>query len=198
MKRILLSLTLAAGTLAMTACTTGPDMTAATNTPPAATATVEPIPDVTEVLPGTGMDVTDSTTDMQDDGMAFPNATNMPESTGVTSMDKARRAIEQIEDELERLSEVDDAQVVIAGNKAAVALEFDDQYRGGVDDRLRGIVKERIESVISGISTIAVTADSAIMDALESLGDRLEGTADMTALQNDLDAVIRKIENARA
>lgn len=197
MKKILIILTLSACALALTACSTGPDMTAATNTPPAATATPEPIPDVTEVLPGTGMDVTDST-GTTDGGMTIPEPTDMPASTGVTSMDKARRAIEQIEDELERLSEVDDAQVVIAGSKAAVALEFDDQYRGGIDERLRGIVKERIDSVISGISTIAVTSDSAIMDALESLGDRLEGTADMTALQNDLDAVIRKIENARA
>ena len=97
----------------------------------------------------------------------------IPESTGVTSMDKAKRVIEQIEDELERLSEVDDAEVVIAGNKAAVGLEFDDQYKAGVDDRLRKIVKERIDSVISGISTVAVTADKGIMDAIEAtIADR--------------------------
>ena len=113
-------------------------------------------------------------------------------------MEKARRVVEQIEDELERLSEVDDAQVVIAGNKAAVALEFDDQYRGGIDDRLRGIVKERIDGVISGVSTLAITADKTIMNSLEALGDQLDTMSDMTTLQSDLDAIIRKINAGEA
>ena len=125
-----------------------------------------------------------------------PEPTASPESTGVTSMDTARRVMEQIEDELERLSEVDDAQVVIAGNRAAVALEFDDQYKGGVDDRLRGIVRERIDSVISGVTDISITADSTLMDALETLGERLDTMSDMNALQSDLDAIIRRIEGA--
>ena len=106
--------------------------------------------------------------------------------------------IEQIEEELERLSEVDDAEVVIAGNKAAVGLEFDDQYKAGLDDRLRGIVKDRISSVISGISTVAITADEGVMDAIESLGERLDTMSDMTALQSDLDAIIRKINGMNA
>ena len=113
-------------------------------------------------------------------------------------MDKAKRVIEQIEDELERLSEVEDAEVIIAGNKAAVALEFDDQYKAGVDERLRKIIKERIDSVISGISTVAITADKTVMEAIDSLGNRLDTMADMTALENDLDAIIKKINGANA
>jgi hypothetical protein len=127
-----------------------------------------------------------------------PGATTLPESTGVTTTDKAKRAVEQIEEELERLSEVDDAEVIIAGNKAAVALEFDDQYQGGVDDRLRGIVKARIDSVISGISTVAVTADKTILEALDALGEQLDTVRDMAALEKDVDAVIRKINAANA
>ena len=92
--------------------------------------------------------------------------------------------------------DVDDAQVVIAGNRAAVALEFDDQYKGGVDDRLRGIVRERIDSVISGVTDISITADATLMDALETLGERLDTMSDMNALQSDLDAIIRRIEGA--
>ena len=130
--------------------------------------------------------------------MIVPDATVIPESTGVTSTDKARRVIEQIEEELERLSEVDDAEVIIAGNKAAVALEFDDQDRSGIDARLRGIVKERIDSVISGISTVAITADETVMDAIESLGERLDTMSDMAALQSDLDAIIKKINGMNA
>lgn len=205
MKKTLLTLTLLSGVL-LTGCTAGPDMTSAT-TAPTQTASPSTTADPNGMMDGVmdgvdgmtdGMGMQDGMTDPLGEGSELPSVTNVPEATGVTSMDKARRVIEQIEDELERLSEVDDAQVVIAGNKAAVALEFDDQYQGGIDDRLRGIVKDRIASVISGVSTIAITADEDIMDALEALGDRLDTASDMTALQKDLDAIIKKIDAAKA
>ena len=203
MKKTLLTLSVLALGCMMTGCKSATDMTTATSQP---TNTVSPTPTVTVVTPQTtdpmnGVDgMMDDAEDMVDGAtdMIVPDATVIPESTGVTSTDKARRVIEQIEEELERLSEVDDAEVIIAGNKAAVALEFDDQYRSGIDDRLRGIVKERIDSVISGISTVAITADETVMDAIESLGERLDTMSDMTALQSDLDAIIKKINGMHA
>ena len=201
MKKTLLSLSSLALAMMLSGCSTANDMVTATNQPTSTVqATTAPmitvVPSITE-----DMNTMDGTTGMNGangtDGV-MPGNTIIPESTGVTSMDKAKRVIEQIEDELERLSEVDDAEVVIAGNKAAVALEFDDQYKGGVDDRLRKIVQERIDSVISGISTVAITADQTIMDAVESLGDRLDTIADMTTLQGDLEAIIRKINGTNA
>ena len=207
MKKTLLTLSALSLALMLGSCRAKQDMTSATSQP-TTSASPTASPQVTTIAPG----MTEGTTDTMDgaDGMdnitngangmdgILPSSTMIPESTGVTSMDKAKRVIEQIEDELERLSEVDDAEVVIAGNKAAVGLEFDDQYKAGVDDRLRKIVKERIDSVISGISTVAVTADKGIMDAIESLGERLDTMADMSALENDLDAIIRKINGANA
>ena len=207
MKKTLLTLSALSLALMLGSCRAKQDMTSATSQP-TTSASPTASPQVTTIAPG----MTEGTTDTMDgaDGMdnitngtngmdgILPGSTMIPESTGVTSMDKAKRVIEQIEDELERLSEVDDAEVVIAGNKAAVGLEFDDQYKAGVDDRLRKIVKERIDSVISGISTVAVTADKGIMDAIESLGERLDTMADMTTLENDLDAIIRKINGANA
>lgn len=200
MKRSLLILAALSLAGLLSSCSSATDMTTDMTTAtsqPTSTATATAAPQVTTVLPG-------ATDGMEGIGAGngtdsvLPDATVIPESTGVTSMDKAKRVIEQIEDELERLSEVDDAEVVIAGNKAAVGLEFDDQYKAGLDDRLRSIVKERIDSVISGISTIAITEDEGVMDAIESLGERLGTMADMTALQSDLDAIIRKINGLNA
>lgn len=202
MKKTLLTLSALSLALMLSGCTSASDMTTATNQP-TSTAGTTTSPNVTTVLPGLtdSMDGSNGAggvgSENGTDGVT-PDSTIIPESTGVTSMDRARRVIEQIEEELERLSEVDDAQVVIAGNKAAVGLEFDDQYRGGIDDRLRGIVKERVSSVISGISTIAITADEGVMDAIESLGERLETMSDMNALQSDLDAIIKKINGQNA
>lgn len=201
MKKTILILMMALGLLTLSACTSSTDMVTAT-TSPTSTVSNTPTPTVQTILPDSMPDAiidgADSMDGVMNDGAAMPAVTNVPESTGVTSMDRARRVVEQIEDELERLSEVDDAQVIIAGNKAAVGLEFDDQYKGGVDERLRKIIRERIDSIISGISTVAVTADEGVMDAIESLGDRLDTMSDMTALQADVDAIIQKIEGARA
>ena len=211
MKKTLLTLSALALAGLMSGCTSATDMTTAT-TPPTATNTAAPnvttiVPGVTSTDPnglngadGVGGAVGDVIDGVEDgvERIVDPDATIIPESTGVTSTDKAKRVIEQIEDELERLSEVDDAEVVIAGNKAAVGIEFDSQYQGGIDDRLRSIIKERIDSVISGISTVAITADEGVMDAIESLGERLETMSDMSALQSDLDAIIKKINGMNA
>ena len=211
MKKTLLTLSALMLALSLGGCRSNKGMTTVTNEPTASAS-----PNVTTVLPGAGgvidgvvdgvVDGTENVLDGMEDAVertndadgVLPGATVIPESTGVTTMDKARRVIDQIEDELERLSEVDDAEVVIAGNKAAVGIEFDDQYKAGLDDRLRQIIKERIDSVISGVSTVAITADEGIRDAIESLGERLDTMSDMTTLQSDLDAIIRKINGANA
>lgn len=211
MKKALLTLSAVALSVMLTGCTSNKNKTTATSEP-TSTATATSSPDVTMVIPGTTDGMMDGMMDDMMDGTGttdtmdgangtdsvLPGSTVIPESTGVTSMDKARRVIEQLEDELERLSEVDDAEVIIAGNKAAIGLEFDSQYKAGLDDRLRGIVKDRIDGVISGISTVAITADETITDAIESLGERLDTMADMAALQSDLDAIIKKINGASA
>lgn len=210
MKKTLFTLSALMLAMLLCSCSTKDDMSIATNEP-TASAWPSTSPSVTTVLPsvtdnmldgmmdGTTNGMTDGMTDGGNDAdSVLPGSTVIPESTGVTSMDKAKRVIEQIEEELERLSEVDDAEVVIAGNKAAVGIEFDDQYKAGLDDRLRKIIKERIDSVISGISTVAITADEGVMDAIESLGERLDTMSDMAALQSDLEAIIKKINGLNA
>lgn len=197
MKKTLLTLTLLAGVLTLGSCAAAPDTITAT-TPPAATQSATDFPSMLPTATGVVPQMTDSMTDMLDGLTGGPTSapTTVPEAAGVTSMDKARRAVEKIEEELERLSEVDDAEVVIAGNRAAVALEFDDQYKGGIDERLRGIIAERIDGVITGVTDVSITADAALMAEIETLGERLETMSDMTALRSDLDAIIRRIGDA--
>lgn len=196
MKKLILSVTALTVAAVLTGCRSDDGKITATSQP---TSTATASPSVTAVLPADGADGLMDGEGAQNatDGV-LPGTTVLPETAGVTSMDKAKRVIEQIEDELERLSEVEDAEVVLAGNKAAVALAFDDQYKGGLDDRLRGIVKERIAGIVSGVSTVAITADKDVMDTIGSLGERLDTFADMSALQSDLDAIIRKINGISA
>lgn len=189
MKRILLTLCLLASCLSLTACMDSSAPANPTTSPTTQVTTaptdviIEDAPMTTDMLPDAGM--TDE-----------PETSAAPEAAGVTSVSDVRRAVERIEDELERLSEVDDAQVLLAGNSAAVALEFDDQYQGGIDDRLREIVQERIDGVISGVTNVVITEEKSFMDQLELLGDRLESATDLTEFQNELNSIINKIEAA--
>ena len=196
MKKLILGVTALTVAAALTGCKSDDGQLTATSQP---TSTATATPSVTAVMPADGAEgMLDGEGAQNATDGVLPGTTVLPETAGVTSMDKAKRVVEQIEDELERLSEVEDAEVILAGNKAAVALSFDSQYKAGLDDRLRGIVKERIASVVSGISTIAVTTDDTIRSTLESLGEKLEDMSDLNALESDLDAVIKKINGVSA
>lgn len=189
LKRILTTLSLIVLCAAMTACTA-----TANDAPMNTTAPTVGVTDAPSAMPSAGIG-TDLIPDVIDD-ITEPLTSEAPEATGVTTLSTARRAMEQVEDELERLSEVTDAEVVLAGNSAAVALAFDSQYKGGVDERLTEIVKERISGVISGVNNIAVTTDKTIMDQLDTLGERLETASDIADIQNELNAIISKINAA--
>ena len=197
MKKALIPMMLAALLLSLSSCARKDEPMATTTPTSSPTATTSPM-----TSPGAMVDeiIPDMTGEpgMGGDDLIPPTASEQPAAQGVTTVSDARKAIEEIEDELERLSEVDDAQVVIAGKNAAVALEFEPEYQGEVDDRLREIVKERIGSVISGVENIAITTDRALMEQLETLGDRLEGAADMADIQNELNAIINKISTSKA
>ena len=178
MKKTHLLLMLALCATLLASCSAGePDVT---QTQPVPSISPTNTPDENTVLPGLDDDII-----LPDGGR---NDSTTREATGVTSMDKARRVIEQLEEELERLSEVKEAHVIIAGHKAAVALTF--------DDRFRKIVRERIDGVIGGIDTVALTTDKTVMDALEALQDRLDSVSDMSSLQAELDKILETMNAA--
>lgn len=189
MKRNFLPIILAVALAALTSCAADaqPMQTVSPTLP--ATQAPMPLPDTNN---GTGMD--DALTP---GGTAAPEGDpglGAPEAQGVTSVTNARKAMEQIEDELERLSEVTDAQVVVAGNTAAVALQFDKQYQGGVDARLEKMVQERIKGVVSGITKVAVTQDTNVFDQLDKLGERMETASDMATIQSDLEDIVSRLK----
>ena len=104
------------------------------------------------------------------------------------------RAAEELKNELEQLSEVTDAKVVIAGQQAAVGLTFDAQYQAGVTDRMRDMVKERLDGVVTGVTRLAVTDDTAQLETIGQLSEQLQNATDLTDIENKLSALINKME----
>lgn len=120
--------------------------------------------------------------------------TESPMAVGVQDADKARQAAEELKNELEQLSEVTDAKVVIAGQQAAVGLTFDTQYQAGVTDRMREMVRERLDGVVSGVTRLAVTDDATQMETISQLSEQLQNATDLTDIENKLSALINRLE----
>lgn len=120
--------------------------------------------------------------------------TQSPMSMGVQDADTARQAAEELKNELEQLSEVTDAKVVIAGQQAAVGLTFDTQYQAGVTDRMRDMVRERLDGVVSGVTRLAVTDDATQLETISQLYEQLRNATDLTDIENKLSALINRLE----
>lgn len=155
-----------------------------------------------ESEPMTSPSPTAGTATAQPSASAQPSPSDMATQTagqtespmGVQDADMARRAAEELKNELEQLSEVTDAKVVIAGQQAAVGLTFDAQYQAGVTDRMRDMVKERLDGVVTGVTRLAVTDDTAQLETIGQLSEQLQNATDLTDIENKLSALINKME----
>ena len=201
MKKMLYPMLCAAGLL-MAGCTANTEATTLSPSPsPSASASVAPTTtmpmtsNAPMVSPGVNPDggavgeAADALT-----GMISGTSTSATEAAGVTSAAQAKRLSEQAEEDIEKLREVSDAQVVIAGHRAAVALEFDGQYQGGVDERLRKMVQQRIDGLVKGVTEVSVTDDTTLYGRIEALGDKLDGAAALSEIENELKDIITGIE----
>ena len=176
----------------LTGCASNADMLA-TPTPGAMPTQPMVSPSVTEGL--------DTRPDLMPDVMpdlmpsASPDGSAAPAlgAGGVTTLEDARRVSEQAEDALDKLSEVDDAFVVITGSTALVGLEFNSQYQGGVDERLKQMVLSRIQTVHKSITGVAVTDDAQLVQQIEALSDSLEEATSLSAVATQAEELIRQI-----
>ena len=192
-KGLMILLCIAMAGMALSGCASrrasGTTATAApivTNSPmgtqrPAATIMPEASPDMDMgMLPEntTGMP---ATTDTMDNGMM--NSRN--EASGMTPA-QADRLAERVEEAIERISEIDDAEAVIdTDNRVVIAVEFDEQYNAGLDDRMKDMIVEAVQKVDDGLTEIEITDDDTLYGQVKSLGDRLAKATGLDELADD-------------
>ena len=180
MKRILILLAMTLLSLALfTACTsnadTMPQTSPTTSASPSAAPTTAP---ANTMNPAEGM--TPSATDdaagmMGVPGMSTANGTtDTMNNGGVNTIEDARRVSDQIDDEIEKLTEIDDAEAVVAGNIALVAIEYDDQYQGGLTDRLRDMITERVETIDKAVTSVHITDSKEMVAMVKELSKKLD------------------------
>lgn len=171
----------------LTGCTSNAD-TLSSPTPGAPMMTPQVSPQATEGI------IDQLTPDMMPSMSPDASAAPTLGAGGITTLEDAKKASEQMEDALERLSEVDDAYVVAAGSTALVGLEFNDQYQGGVDERLKKMVLTRLQTVDKSVTGAAVTADAALVKQIEALSDTLENATSLSAVATQADELIGQIQ----
>ena len=98
---------------------------------------------------------------------------------------EAGRLAERISEAVERLSEVDDAEVVIRDNKALVAVEFDDQYSAGLDERMKKMITETVQEVDETLTDVEITDDDTLYGQVKGLGERLAKATGADELADD-------------
>ena len=86
---------------------------------------------------------------------------------------------------MERISEVDDAEVVISDDRVLVAVEFDDQYKAGLDERMKQMIEEAVRKVDDGLTDIEITDDDTLYGQVKGLGERLMKATGMDELADD-------------
>ena len=191
-KRMLLLLGVAAASVALTGCSMKQSGTTATAAP---IVTNSPMPVNTTQAPMNTALAPETSPASEDLGMnsgmnaanATTGATNGMMDNTATGMTPAQadRLAEQIEEAVERLSEVDDAEAVVSNDRVLVAVEFDDQYNAGLDDRMKQMITDAVQKVDDGLKEIEITDDSTLYGQIKGLGERLAKATGLDELAND-------------
>ena len=191
-KTMLLLLGVAAASVALTGCSMKQSGTTATAAP---IVTNSPMPMNTTQAPMNTMLAPETSPASEDLGMnsgmnaanATTGATNGMMDNTATGMTPAQadRLAEQIEEAVERLSEVDDAEAVVSNDRVLVAVEFDDQYNAGLDDRMKQMITDAVQKVDDGLKEIEITDDSTLYGQIKGLGERLAKATGLDELAND-------------
>lgn len=183
-KWILALLCMVAASMVMSGCAAG-NANGLTTVAPAATgspaaATMEPAAAATMESP---MQATAQP-------MASPDASGSPEgvtSSTTTTMTPAQagKLAEQISEAVERISEVNDAEVIVRDERVLVAVEFDDQYNAGLDERMKQTIVDTVKKVDDSLTDVEITDDGTLYGQVKGLAERVGKVTGLDELADD-------------
>ena len=101
-----------------------------------------------------------------------PDTEGVP--AGINSVEDAKRVSERVSEEVEKLSEIEEAEALVAGNIALVGVKYDSQYQGGLTDRVKEMVQERVDMVDKTVTTVHVTDDGEMMTRIAEVREKLD------------------------
>lgn len=193
-KSILLVLAVSAALVVLAGCSLGnTDTMGSTKAPevtftPAA-ATMAPLATIApagSMAPESSpMGTTGGMTNAATGDMANGAANGAAAATSMTPAEAGKMA-EKIAEAVERISEIDDAEVIVRDDRALVAVEFDDQYSAGLDDRMKKLITETVQKEESTITEVSITDDNTLYGQVKSLAERIGKATGFDELAEDI------------
>lgn len=115
------------------------------------------------------------------------NTENMDMNAPASSMTPAQagRLAEQIAEAVERISEVDDAEVAIGDGRVLVAVEFDDQYSMGLDERMKKMIVDAVQNVDESLTDVEITDDDTLYGQVKGLAEKMAKATGLDELADD-------------
>ena len=180
-KRFLALLCIAVASLVMSGCAAGNASGIDATTSPAVSES--PMAAVTGSPEASMSPMTSPTGSPMSSPMTSPDAAN--DAARSMTPAQAGRLAEQISEAVERLSEVDDAEVAIHNGRVLVAVEFDDQYKAGLDDRMKQMITDAVKTVDNSLTDIQITDDDTLYGQVKNLGERVGQVTGLDELADD-------------
>ncbi len=133
----------------------------------------------------------------------------MPETSGAPTATNGGGATErpvafdwltgsgQVEGNVNRISEIADSRVVVAGTTALVGVKFAPQYQGEMTERIREMVAAEVMEADPSIQTVAVTAEGEDVDRVFDISDRLRAGENAEQLGGEINEIVRNATTLR-
>lgn len=115
---------------------------------------------------------------------ASPEASTAPAADEMTPA-QAGKLADDVADAVERISEIDDAEVIVNGNRALVAVEFEDQYSAGLDERMKDMITQTVQKVDASLTDVQITDDDTLYGQVKGLGERVAQATGLDELADD-------------
>lgn len=124
-------------------------------------------------------------------GLTSPGLNSPSATTG--SLDAAETA-DKIKAEVNKLSEVSSAAVVVEGTTALVGVKFDDAYKGAMTTRITDMIKEKALAVDSNLKDVMVTDDQTMMDEIEDMRANMTGGTLAGDIKAKFDSMLNRMK----
>ena len=114
----------------------------------------------------------------------------------LTPFDWANNA-SQIENAIDRISEIRESRVVVTGTTALVGVKFDNVYKGQLTERIRQLVAAEVLRADPAIQTVAVTSDAGDVQKVYALADQIRAGRTADDLAGEINAIVRNAATMR-
>lgn len=102
-----------------------------------------------------------------------------------------------VEAAVNRISEIEDSRVVVAGDTALVGVKFTSAYQGEMTDRIREMIASEVQKADPAIRTVAVTAETADVTSVYEISDQLRGGQAAETLAGKINEIVGKTTTLR-